>query len=80
MRYQNGHCDDGTPVRGGSKACPNCRSTTSYTETVSREQCTACGLECDYWGGGANSVYQSMMDRNARAEEARHQAWLDENY
>lgn len=69
-RLNNGYYDYGTPVRGGNKRCPNCNST-DYKETVSREHCKACGLECDYWGGGANPVYERMMNRNARIEEDR---------
>ncbi len=62
-RYHGGHVDSGA-VRG-SRRCPNCNSNL-YRETVSLESCTACGLLCDYWGGGANGVYLTMMaDRDA---------------
>lgn len=58
MSYQNGHVDDGTKVH--NKPCPNCGSS-KFIETVSREYCPSCGLECDYWGSGANKVYDAMM-------------------
>jgi hypothetical protein len=40
-----------------------------YRETVSLEICEACGLRCDYWGGGANEVYEAMMQRNHLREQ-----------
>jgi hypothetical protein len=63
-RSRNGHVDDGTRLKSGSSTCPNCRSK-SYFETLSTEQCSDCGLYCDYWGGGSNDVYEAMMNRNA---------------
>lgn len=81
-RYKNGHKDDGRPVASSSKRCPNCGST-SYRETISKEECTACGLKCDYWGSGANEVYEDMMDRRyAREEREREledERWREEN-
>lgn len=66
-RERNGHVDVGKRI-GPKERCPNCRSD-RYYQTVSREHCPACGLECDYWGGGSNEVYDRMM-RNQQAEEA----------
>jgi len=69
MRERNGHVDDGSILKSSiGKRCPNCGSA-SYLETLSRESCSSCGLECDYWGGGANEVYESMMARNYALEE-----------
>jgi hypothetical protein len=68
-RYKNGHVDNGTPISGARKTCPNCRSS-NYIETLSMEKCNSCGLQCDYWGGGINDVYNSYMD-NQYAEERR---------
>lgn len=48
--------------------CPNCNSR-RFQETVSREYCPDCGLECDYHGKGANQVYEDMMDRKARVQQ-----------
>ncbi len=79
MRTRNGWTDDGTPLRNGAKKCPNCGSTTAFKETISMEKCTACGLECDYWGGGSNKVYEDMMARDAAIErnrrEEEHRKW-----
>lgn len=71
-RYNNGYVDDGKLVNNhnGIQKCPNCNST-NYRETVSLEECTSCGLRCDYWGAGANDVYYNMMARNHAAEEER---------
>jgi ribosomal protein L37AE/L43A len=68
-RFKNGYRDDGKVLSRPGKACPNCGSVTGYRETVSLELCTACGLRCDYWGGGANAVYEAMLDRRGAAEE-----------
>jgi len=65
-----------------AKKCPNCGSS-QYRETTSLEQCTSCGLRCDYWGGGSNEVYQRMMDRQEfeedQAREAADRKWREEN-
>lgn len=58
-----------TVINQGQK-CPNCGSS-QYVETIRREHCPDCGLECDYHGKGANKVYEDMMARNARAEQDR---------
>ena len=79
-RERNGWTDEGRRI-GPKEPCPNCGSA-KYYQTVSREHCPDCGLECDYWGGGANKVYEDMMAANARAErdeeEARYREWLDD--
>lgn len=75
MREQNGHIDDGKPIRGGRKVCPNCKST-NYIETLSREKCNNCGLECDYWGAGANKVYQNYTNKKYAEEDRRREAAL----
>lgn len=67
MRERNGWTDDGSRLKGSSSCCPNCGRDT-YIETLSREYCTSCGLECDYWGG-ANKVYEEMCNRRHRLEE-----------
>jgi hypothetical protein len=67
-RSRNGYVDDGSSVNSNQKRCPNCGSP-KYRETVSVEECPDCGLRCDYWGGGANEVYEAMMQRNYRIEE-----------
>lgn len=74
-RTLNGHVDDGSALRSNKNThllCPNCGSN-AYRETVSMESCSACGLRCDYWGGGANAVYEEMMASNHRAAERREQ-------
>ena len=79
-RYNNGHVDTGAQMN--ARKCPNCGSS-KYRETLSREECTACGLKCDYWGDGANEVYERMMERNWAEDEAEKeradQKWRDEN-
>jgi hypothetical protein len=42
--------------------CPNCNSL-NYINLATFEKCSDCGLECCYSGGGANDVYNRMMDR-----------------
>lgn len=69
MREHNGYVDDGRRV-GGQAPCPNCGSA-RYFQTVSLEHCPACGLRCDYWGEGANDVYERMLERDAAREEER---------
>ena len=59
---QNGWVDNGKKLH--NNPCPNCGSS-SFIETVSREYCPSCGLECNYWGGGINAVYKDMMSRKA---------------
>lgn len=57
--------------------CPNCRSP-KYHQTVSTEDCSACGLHYDYWGAGANEVYKAMMERKAQEEAAERRYEEDE--
>lgn len=52
------------------QVCPNCRSL-RYRQTTSTESCPDCGLECDYWGAGANEVYQAMLDASAVEEQEK---------
>jgi hypothetical protein len=69
-RSKNGYVDSGKPVACSiGRKCPNCGSS-QYRSTVSLESCPACGLRCDYWGGGSNDVYNDMMDRRAAEDEA----------
>lgn len=75
-RYSNnGYHDDGHRVnvpRSGVQHCPNCGST-SYRETVSLESCDDCGLRFDYWGDGANDVYDRFLKDKYAAERAREE-------
>ncbi len=69
-RHSNGHTDDGHEVNvHASKRCPGC-GRDGYRETISREWCPHCGIECDYWGGGANEAMNEAMERRAAAEAA----------
>lgn len=66
---RNGWVDNGKKLN--NRKCPKCKSS-KFKETLSREYCPDCGLECDYWGGGANEVYENMMKRDhAKQEEER---------
>jgi ribosomal protein L37AE/L43A len=79
-RSRNGHVDDGSLIKASNRRdrCPNCGSH-SYRETVSMESCDACGLRMDYWGGGANKVYEAFQSRQhaqqQAAEWARQREW-----
>lgn len=82
-RTRNGHVDDGSLIRASNRLdrCPNCGSS-NYRETVSKEECSSCGLVCDYWGGGTNAVYDAWLNRRdaaqRRAEEERDRAEREE--
>ena len=76
---RNGWVDDGKLIGGSKSVCPNCRSN-NYTETLSREYCRDCGLECNYWGNGANPVYQTMMVRKAQQHEREREARFRKQY
>ena len=86
-RTRNGWVDDGSLIRASNRQdkCPNCGSS-NYRETISREECKSCGLVCDYWGGGANKVYEGYLaghhaQQRARQEEAdrkQRQEWEEE--
>jgi len=66
---RNGWVDTGKKIT--DRKCPNCKSS-NFRETLSREHCPDCGLECDYWGSGSNAVYDSMCERKwAREGEER---------
>lgn len=72
-RSKNGLIDNGEPVKSTvGQLCPNCGSE-QYMQTISSEDCPECGLHFDYWGEGANQVYQDMMHRRelVEAEDAR---------
>jgi hypothetical protein len=71
-RYRNGWEDDGTPLKHGAKKCPACGSA-RFVETISREYCPACGIECDYWGAGANAKYESWVATTHAIEERRRE-------
>lgn len=73
---RNGWTDSGKPVNHGQKKCPNCGSS-NFVETLSREICYSCGLECDYWGGGANKVYDAMSARRQQEAERLLKERLD---
>lgn len=80
-RSKNGWVDDGRPVLNGpgKRLCPNCNSP-RFRETISTEKCDACGLECDYWGNGANEIYLATMGRQEslrEEEEWHHRQHLD---
>lgn len=75
---RNGWTDNGKPLNPKNTKCPNCGGN-HYVESVSREYCPDCGLECNYWGDGANSVYEQMMERNW-AEQARRREEADRKY
>jgi ribosomal protein L37AE/L43A len=64
-RSKNGFVDSGVSQQSSERPCPNCGSN-AYRETLSMESCDACGLRCDYWGGGANEVYENMMAKHAK--------------
>lgn len=76
---RNGWVDNGKPLNPKNTRCPNCGGN-NYKETLSREYCPDCGLECDYWGNGTNPVYENMMTRNARIEEERREAEFKRYY
>ena len=67
-RSRNGYRDNGQTISALDERCPNCGSS-QYRQTISVEECSACGLRCDYWGEGANKVYTDMMARRHREKE-----------
>lgn len=74
---RNGWIDNGKKIT--NRKCPNCGSM-NFKETVSREYCPDCKLECDYWGGGSNKVYDTMMKRNWAEEERKLKEEMDRIY
>lgn len=78
---RNGWVDNGKKLN--DRKCPNCGSS-RFIESVSREYCPDYGLECDYWGNGANKVYNEYCQRKWAAEEERREAevrkYYEENY
>jgi hypothetical protein len=74
-RIRNGHVDNGSLITSSNRLsrCPNCDSD-RYRETLSSERCDSCGLQFDYWGAGANHVYERYeRARNARPEAEREE-------
>lgn len=69
---RNGWVDNGKPLNPKNTRCPNCKGN-NYIETVSREYCPDCGMECDYWGRGSNEVYNEMCRRKWAEEERRRE-------
>jgi uncharacterized Zn finger protein (UPF0148 family) len=68
---RNGWTDKGKKIT--NRCCPNCRSK-NFIETISREYCPDCKLECDYWGGGSNKVYDQMMENKWAREQDEREA------
>jgi hypothetical protein len=68
IRSQNGWLDNGEQLKSTwGPRCPNCGSP-KYVQTLSREYCESCGLECNYWGKGPNDVYKAMLDGRQSTE------------
>jgi len=67
---RNGWVDNGKKLH--NDPCPNCGSE-NFQETVSREYCPDCKMECNYWGSGANEVYDSMCKRKSAEEDRRRE-------
>lgn len=59
--------------------CWNCGSK-NFIETVSRECCPDCGIECDYWGGGANKKYDAASRRRHEKIEEERQREFERLY
>lgn len=74
---RNGWVDNGKKLH--NDPCPNCGSH-NFQETVSREYCPDCGMECNYWSGGSNEVYDAMCKRKWAAEEERREAEVRKYY
>lgn len=53
--------------------CWNCQSK-NFRETVDKEYCPDCGIECDYWGKGANEKYDQASARMHEKRDAAHEA------
>jgi predicted amidophosphoribosyltransferase len=69
---RNGTVDDGRSI-APKRRCPNCNSD-RFKETLSREHCPACGLECDYWAAkSSNAVYEEMIASRDRADDERRE-------
>lgn len=79
MRTRNGHVDNGSPIRGSSKTCPSCGSN-KYVETLSLEECKACGMRCDYWGDGANEEYNAYTRARWAEQDEAIQREVDRMY
>jgi len=67
---RNGWVDNGKKLN--NEPCPNCGSK-NFAETVSREYCPDCKMECDYWGDGSNEVYDAYCERKWSEDERRRE-------
>ena len=74
---RNGWIDNGKKLH--NNPCPNCGSE-NFKETVSREYCPDCGLECDYWGNGSNAVYDAYCERKWAEEKEQLEADFRREY
>lgn len=52
--------------------CWNCKSP-RFIETMTREFCPDCGIECLYHGAGANDKYRSAMEVKYQREEVERE-------
>lgn len=52
--------------------CWACESK-NFIETVSREYCPDCGIECLYHGTGANEKYLKAMDRMHQIQKEKRE-------
>lgn len=74
---RNGWVDTGKKLN--NRKCPNCKSS-KFKETLSREYCPDCGLECNYWGGGSNQVYDNMTLSHWAERERKQKEEFDRLY
>jgi len=56
--------------RVGSQKCWSCGSL-RYVQTIIREYCPDCKIECNYHGGGANDRYDMAMAARHEEDERR---------
>jgi len=65
------------------KKCPNCGSS-QFIDIITVERCPACGLECNYHGGGPNKVYLAYLEQKWAEERLRDEeesrAYMDRKY
>jgi hypothetical protein len=50
-----------------------------FQETLSREFCPDCGIECRYHSTGSNEAYDEASSRRHREVEIRLEQWIEEN-
>ena len=72
---RNGWTDNGKPLNPKNTKCPNCKGN-NYVETLSLEYCPDCKMECNYWGGGSNAVYDAMCER----KWAEDKEWFEADF